>query len=109
MINENKFLICLSDGSVREIQFDENKKLLEQTNQYYYNWMPMTKLDLNRNSNLIMCSSKDSFVYLWENNVNNKLKYQLIGHKDVVTSCKFLSDNLIASSSYDQTVKFYKL
>ena len=63
--------------------------------------MPMTKTDYNKNLNLIMSSSKDSFIYIWENNVNDKLKYQLIGHNDVVTSCKFLSDNLIVQSVKD--------
>lgn len=71
--------------------------------------MPITQACESPNKNNILSTSKDHYAYVWKNGCLDKVDYILYGHNDMVTSGKFINDNVIATSSYDQTVKFWKL
>lgn len=71
--------------------------------------MPMTCAIESPHNKNILSTSKDHYSYVWKKGEQDKVDYILYGHSDMVTDGKFIDDNLIATSSYDQTVKFWNV
>jgi WD40 repeat protein len=71
--------------------------------------MPITKACESPNTSSILSTSKDHYAYVWKNCCLDKVDYILYGHNDMVTNGVFITDSIVATSSYDQTVKFWNL
>lgn len=71
--------------------------------------MPMTSAIESPSGNITLSSSKDHCSYIWKTNQNEGVDFQLIGHKDIVTSSIFINESLVATGSYDNSVCFWKI
>lgn len=101
------FFTSHSDGSAHIWKF--NGESIEQETSYIYNWMPITSINQSYNNKLMLSTSKDHYSYIWKTNVHDTVLYQLYGHKDKVTYGEFISDDLCVTSSYDTTIKLWKI
>ena len=105
LTSESSFLCSLSDGTVREFDFDKNK--LSEIKCWYYNWMPMT--EAIQKGKKILATSKDQYSFIWDSESTEKVDSILFGHTDIVTCGKWITNEVVATSSYDQTVRFWKV
>jgi len=58
--------------------------------------------------NYITASCKDHSAAVWKTNDYNKISYSLVGHSDIVTCAEFVADDIIATASYDTSLRFWK-
>jgi WD40 repeat protein len=58
---------------------------------------------------MLIASSKDHGTAIWDTNEESKINYTLVGHSDIITCSDFISPNVVATSSYDCSLKLWKL
>lgn len=105
---DNVIVTSHSDGHIRKFRFDEKAENLSETLVYCFNWMPMTFAVESPSGEHTLSSSKDHYAYIWKTDQTEKVDYHLVGHKDMVTAGVFIEENFVVTSSYDQTVSFWK-
>lgn len=89
--------------------FDEKEIVLKEEVKYNYNWMPIVCAKESPTGFSTLSTSKDHYSYIWKTGETKKIDYILYGHTDMVTAGEFIQENLVVTSSYDQTVKFWKI
>jgi len=104
--NDNKFFSTHSDGTIRHWNF-ENK--LEEEKVYIFNLDPVTCLNINENDENVISGSKDHSAIVWKLNNEDNIFFSLVGHSDIISSCDFITDNIVATSSWDCSLKLWKL
>ena len=77
-------------------------------NFHFFN-SAVTSVNSSFDDSLIIAGSKDHSALVWDSNQNQKINYSLIGHTDVVTCVDFIAQDIVASSSYDTTLRVWKL
>ncbi len=71
--------------------------------------MPVVCAKESSSGLLTLSSSKDHYSYIWKTGETDKIDYTLYGHTDMVTAGEFIEEKLIVTSSYDQSIKFWKI
>jgi WD40 repeat protein len=78
-------------------------------NRYGYFNYPVTCVNSSFDNSHLVASCKDHTAAIWNTDSNRKLDYLLCGSLDVITCTNFLSQNLVATTSYDLTFRIFKL
>jgi len=105
--NDDQFFTSLSDGSIRLWSFDNN--VIEQKMLYQFHFDPVTAINCNEARELGVSGSKDHSACVWRLDDADKIVFSLVGHTDIVSSCDFISENIIATSSWDCSLRLWKL
>ncbi len=65
-------------------------------------------LALTHNGNFLASSSEDNAVRIW-NLATNTIKFILTGHTSPVYGLKMISNEILASGSFDKSIKFWNI
>jgi WD40 repeat protein len=79
------------------------------TKSFFYSIYPTTCCNSSYDDKNLISSSKDHSAIVWRFNEDDKIEWSLVGHTDVVTCADFISNELVATTSYDSTLRFWKL
>ena len=75
---------------------------------FYFNY-PSTCVNSSYDDQYLISSSKDHSALVWQFKEDDKLEWSLVGHSDVVTCADFISNDVVATTSYDSTLRLWKL
>ena len=68
----------------------------------------ITDLNVNKNGELLLSSSNDKSLIIWDIKAGSK-KYQITGHSKSVTKAQFISNSTVASISDDNSLKTWDI
>lgn len=77
--------------------------------KYNYFTEPVTSVNSSFDDQMLIASGKDHSALVWESSMDNKINYSLVGHTDIVTCANFISNDVVATTSYDTSLRLWKL
>lgn len=104
---DDEFLTTLEDGSIWTWKLEDDE--LKNKTKYAYFTSPVTSVNSSFDDSLLVASGKDHSAVVWECSQYNKIGYSLVGHTDVVTCANFISNDVVVTSSYDASLRLWKL
>ena len=107
--DKNKILLTHSDGSVRIYKVTGDEKVLKLEDSFYYFTSAATCANTSQDDKKIIACGKDRTAQIWGASTHEKIDYTLSGHKGVISSAHFISEDLVVTSSYDNSVALWKL
>lgn len=105
--NDNEIMTSHSDGSISTWIVNSGEMALQNKVTYFNS--PVTCVNSSYDDLNLIASCKDHSAVIWKNGQINKLDYSLVGHSDVVTCADFISKDVVATSSYDCSLRLWKL
>ena len=87
----------------------EDGELKNEPFKYNYFTAPVTCVNSSFDDQMLIAGSKDHSALVWRTSEENKVDYSLIGHSDIITCADFISNDLVATTSYDTSFRLWKL
>ena len=103
----NSIILSHSDGSVR--LFDIVGNALKQRDAFYYFTSPVTCANCSLDDKRLIGCGKDRTAEIWKINTHSAIDYTLSGHRNIISACDFVSDNVVVTGSYDCSIKLWTL
>ena len=82
------------------------------------NFDPVICVNTDETGEIAVSGSKDHSAIVWRLDNNENINFTLVGHSDYVvkylyiilkTSCDFINQNVVATSSWDCSLRIWKL
>ena len=105
--NDNEILTSHSDGSINTWLINAGN--MELKNKVAYFNEPVTSVNTSYDDLGMIASCKDHSAMVWRIDQTDKIDYSLVGHSDIVTCADFVSKDVVATSSYDCSLRLWKL
>jgi WD40 repeat protein len=102
-----EILTTHEDGLIHSWRLEEDN-LIENSVYSYFN-LPVTSVNSSLDDKKMIAGCKDHSAIVWETGVMNKMNYFLVGHSDYVSCADFITNDLVATSSWDTTLRLWKL
>lgn len=103
---EGTILVGAEDSMVTKYKFGYGD--VQQVNHFKGHSGGVRSIELNKDGSKLLSGCDDHSLRIWDYN-NFKCEAIMAGHRDVVTGGVFLNKNTIVTSSWDMTIKFWKI